>query len=250
MAQKLWFLAILACGGALLWPLAPSQVRKGIYRYLFTDRIWAPIEILLTTPPDYPVDSPLALYDLTIPVSSKLELEANPPDSLRQYVRAVFTYRGKSHPVKIKVRGDTEHHWAGITRSWRVRFRKDDLFDGIRRLNLIRPKHRSKLEMYLNNWLAREMGLLAPRGTSVRLRINGGDQGVYYQVEQTDEFFLFSQQRTFGEIYDSDRTVHHEKMHSFLEPATWSKMTVFTEESRENMDILADLSSLLGPTDL
>ncbi len=230
---------------------APPFARRGLWRYLLKDRILAPVEIILSTPPENHESTRLPVYDLSIPSSSMTELESDPPASLRQYAPASFTFDGDTHRVKVKVRGDTRHHWAGRNKSWRVRFRKADMFGGRRRLNLIVPKGRSKLEGYLTDWMGRQMGLLAPRGEFIHLRINGQYAGVRYAVEQTDEFFLFDKQRTFGEVYDSDGSRYRAGLDgrgsdfSFFVPEYWTKMIAFTEESGGDMAPLERLCSLV-----
>ena len=41
------------------------------------------------------------------------------------------------YEVKARIRGDLQIHWKGKYQSWRVRFPKDDLFHGVKSLNLI-----------------------------------------------------------------------------------------------------------------
>lgn len=101
----------------------------------------------------------------------------------KETVPAVFIYDGTEYAVQVRYRGDSANHWTRKKRSWQVKFNNDHLFRGIKTLKLILPGDRHYFVEDLNNYRAEKFGLAVPDTDYVRLKINGSDSGVYYQVE-------------------------------------------------------------------
>ena len=182
--------------------------------------------------------SELPLYHLYIKPNTLAELEEllprqkehEPglgilPQSARIYKPANFEYKGKNWPVRIRFRGDNPIHWRTRKQSWRVKFSKDDIFNGARRIDLINPKSADMLTDYLAMWLAERMGLLAPKITFVNLKLNHRHMGVYQETEHIDKYFLENHGRPVGNIYgEKDKKPNWFGVYSiYTDVAFWRK---------------------------
>lgn len=77
---------------------------------------------------------------------------------------AKFYENNKVYNVKIRMRGDFSMHWKmKFYKSWRIKFKKDDLFHGIRALNLIVASDRAFFFESIGFHMARSEGLLSFR---------------------------------------------------------------------------------------
>jgi len=85
--------------------------------------------------------------------------------------------------IKIRYRGLSPDHWSKEQKSYRLKFTKDDLFQGQRELNLIIPIDRFYFIEPLNSYRAKKMGLPVAEFKFVRLKINNKDSGVYLASE-------------------------------------------------------------------
>ncbi len=106
------------------------------------------------------------------------------------YFKARFLNNGITYNVKIKLRGLLPNHWMGEKKSWKIKFKKENYFNGQRVLNLVIPSDRDYVKEHLAYFTARKLGVLTPDSKFVILKINGQNQGVYFQVEQFGKEFL------------------------------------------------------------
>ena len=117
-------------------------------------------------------------------------------DDGKEWANANFTADGKTYKVKVRVRGDIFNHWAYSKKSWRVKFSKDDLFNGIREMNLIIPEDRSWFAEFVNVYRMRKFNLLHPPMEFVTVSMNGSKPLLYTQIEHWTKEMLEKQGRS------------------------------------------------------
>lgn len=204
-----------------------SALRTEDLRTVLTHPYWdRAVAERATTVPRYPPDAHtvaetgegtldgLPLYELFIKPNSLYALQSllpvkkehEPflgflPESGRVYQPASFAHRGRKWKADIRFRGDSAFHWMGKKQSWRIKFPKDDLFNGVRRIDLINPKAANCISDYMAMRLAQGMGLMAPDIRFVNLWVNHRRMGVYQETELIEKFFLQKRGRSVGNIY-------------------------------------------------
>src|SRR3989338_197016 len=62
-------------------------------------------------------------------------------EDAKEWVDGTLIADDREYDVKVRVRGDIFNHWAYRKKSWRIEF-KDELFNGIKEINLIIPEDR------------------------------------------------------------------------------------------------------------
>jgi len=138
--------------------------------------------------PYYFLPSDLPEYKLEIKDKDLETLNENLPNYYtpfsekdRVYVSAKFYADGVEYDVEIRYRGDFSPHWLYRKKSLRVRFDKDDYYNGMREINLIIPKERNFLSEQYSNYLAKKIGIVSMDTEFIRLKINNGSYGIYFQ---------------------------------------------------------------------
>ncbi|OGN00911.1 MAG: hypothetical protein A3B91_01235 [Candidatus Yanofskybacteria bacterium RIFCSPHIGHO2_02_FULL_41_29] len=147
--------------------------------------------------------SDLPLYHVFIDIQNVEKLNNSVPvdlekmdygflsDSNKNYVNAYFAGDdGYQSKIKIRYRGLMQNHWQAEQKSLKIKFPSDNLFQGMRELNLIIPLDRGYFVSALNSYRAEKMGVLAPDIKFVRLNINKRDFGVYLASEAWSTEFL------------------------------------------------------------
>ncbi|MBT4160132.1 MAG: hypothetical protein HOC70_04195 [Gammaproteobacteria bacterium] len=157
------------------------------------------------------------------------KLDSAQPISGQRYVSARLFKGGDVVKVKARHRGDFAYHWGFFKRSWRIKTKRDDLFQGMRRFNLIAPKTAFLYSNHIGYELARLIGLLAPKSAVVNLNLNGHHQGVHLLVEQISESTLRNAGRLPGDIYSGDELYGLDiwtglDRQLFESPGLWRKM--------------------------
>ncbi len=146
--------------------------------------------------------APIDRLDLYLDPEREAQLNRALPESGRDYVDgALITGPNQAQPVELKYRGDFYWHWALEKKSWRVKTKKSELWNGMRRFNLVVPKSPALIEGHLSYWLAREIQLLAPRSGIMELWINGSNRGIHTLVEQPEELLLRHAERMPSDLY-------------------------------------------------
>ena len=75
------------------------------------------------------------------------------------FVPAVFNFQDYTSDIEIRYRGWASNHWINAQRSLLVKFPRENLFNGIKSLDLIVPRDRGYLIDILNNERLRRHGL-------------------------------------------------------------------------------------------
>lgn len=144
-------------------------------------------------------------YSLTIRPEHLRELEEHIHD--REYlVPAEFSFEGRTWQVQVRYRGRSTRYEP--KKPWQVRFDKEDLFQGAKRLELLAAyKDGGYLTEKLWYDVAASVGLKVPRARFVHLTVNGRYEGVYTEVESIDKAFLKAH------AMDSDGDIYRCGMH-------------------------------------
>lgn len=139
--------------------------------------------------------SDLPTYHIIISRSNVEELNSSLPidasslkygtldEDSKHYVNAYFVSQNYQSEIKIRYRGLMPNNWHAEKKAYRIKFPKDNLFNGMRALNLFIPNDRGYFLGALNTYRAQKLGLLATDVKFVRVYINNRDAGVYLASE-------------------------------------------------------------------
>ncbi|MBN2377746.1 MAG: CotH kinase family protein [Sedimentisphaerales bacterium] len=212
-------LAGLAGGGVVYF--SPNTARR-IYKYVIHGRIIAPISIALAAPGENRKSTQLPIFELDIQYRYIDQLNEdllqnkyafrntlktdtrNSSDQLasyQYYKPAIFRHHGIRYPVEIRYRGDNPDHREGHQKSWRVKLKKHDRFEGCRLFNLINPKSPTAMTIEMGYDLARRLDLLCPKSYFVHKVVNRKYTGVSLFIEQIDKHFLINHRLPEGNLY-------------------------------------------------
>ena len=159
------------------------------------------------------------------------QLNSDLPVSGAEYVDGGLSTDGSAvQEVDVRYRGDSVYHWAYWKKSWRVKTKKDELFMGMRKFNLIATRSKNLLNNHFAYRLANHMGLISPYSEVVNVVLNGKLLGVYILTEQLDESTIRRHDKMPGDVYSGDIAGRDRyKGHSvdiFDQPGAWTKVAV------------------------
>ncbi len=140
-------------------------------------------------------------YGLILETVEKAKARGRLTDDLKQWAKAKFIHEGVVRDIKLRIRGDLSNHWSGPRKSWRIKIKGDDAFDGIREFNLILTSDGKGLSDHFCYRLFDRLGVMTLRDKYVVLRINGVLQGVYWQVEQVGAPLLAHHKKPDGSVF-------------------------------------------------
>ncbi len=159
----------------------------------------------------------LPVYELRIKQAAMKKLEEGFPapadaamkwtfirDVAHDYVSAAFWHGEKKLNVNARYRGDSYYHWGKIKKSWRIKFKREGLFNSQRRINLVSPKFAARVQNYLSYMYAHRLGVPAPLCYFSHVRLNGAYLGAMLFIEQVDKHFLINHRFPEGKIYYGD----------------------------------------------
>ncbi len=171
-------------------------------------------------------------------------LTSNLPHSGRRYIDSILMNNNKSYKIKARFRGDFVYHWAYQKKSWRLKTKKNNLYNGIRTINLIAPK---QFNNYLSSKLANYFEVIYPYAEMVNLYVNNKDHGTHALIEQLSEITLRRHRRMPGDIYTGEsigRDRYHPAINLFDIPGVWRKTAVnnhYPDEHNKPIDFLITL---------
>jgi hypothetical protein len=151
-----------------------------------------------------PDDDLLPEIKLYVEGEHQASLNANLPKSGRDYYSAYLKYRGKRQKVKVHYVGDNYFHWHYKQKSWRVKTKKDELIDGIRKINLKNPVYITTFYESLAQDMAKELGLISSITFPIRFYLNDLFTGVYMFQEPIGESLMRRSGRMPGSVYSGD----------------------------------------------
>ena len=128
-------------------------------------------------------------------------------------------------PVKIRIKGDREIHWAQSDRwSYRVQVRGKNTIFGMKKFSLHRPVTKN----YIHEWIFHQMlkaeGIISLRYNFVTLKVNGKNMGVYAIEEHFDKRLIENNERRDGPILKGDEDVHSVEMPDM---SSWLPISVY-----------------------
>jgi len=188
---------------------------------------------------------PIQLY---VSTASLADLNHRLPDSGFKYKKGQLVYNEGLYPVKVRYRGDGSYHWGYWKKSWRIKTNRAELFDGMRKFNLIAPRTPELFNNHLGHRLATYMGLIAPKSEVVPVLINGGFEGIYALTEQLEESTLRRTGRMPGDLYAGDIAGRDGfkgmNLQLFEHPGAWRKIALnnhYPEEANQPLKRLLEL---------
>ncbi len=205
--------------------------------------------------PYYLLSSDLPVYYLEIDPDDLKKLNENLPEAYadeehlteeyKDYVPAKFFFDDKEYKVEVRYRGDTSAHWSADKKSWLIKFDKDNLFKGMKKIHLILPFDRGYLIEHFNNYRAQKLGLMVPESGFSILRVNGKNNGTYFMIEGWDKE-LVSKENTPDEtnLYElaENTWMFNRIVDRFGELGFWLKEI---ENQNEKIDNYAEFNLLL-----
>ena len=120
--------------------------------------------------------------------------------SLKKYVRATVTYKGKDVPIKLRLKGDWVDHLKGDKWSFRIKVTGSNAFRGLKSFSIQSPHTRSFLHEWFMHQVYLREGVLTTRYDFVPIVINGKSMGVYALEEHFDKQLVESKNRREGPI--------------------------------------------------
>lgn len=191
----------------------------------------------------------LRALQLYVPEGSEQALLKELPHSGRTYVEAALQYPdGDIHEVKVKFRGDHFWHFAGRKQSLRIKTKKKHLHERTRALNLNAPKQPDQISGHLSLVLARQLGLITPRGELVELYVNGMYRGLHLMFEQMEEMTLRTNGKMPGDFFAGDlvkRDRYRGLTNKLFENAgVWDKIAINNHFEIEEAAALEELVAL------
>ena len=195
-------------------------------------------------------DEGFEVVDFIIPEQSAANLMANFPLNVKKWEPAYFKYPdGSFRKVKIKYRGDNPKNWRYQKKSLRVEVKKKRLINNQRVINFLQPNEQNFFATYISYFLGKQVGLLTPDSSIVEMRINGENQGIYFQIAHVDEIMLRRNNSMpvniyKGEQYYTERTIGR-SVYLFNNPYLWSKLAVFNQREDDDYQDLQRLINLL-----
>ncbi|MBF0326584.1 MAG: CotH kinase family protein [Alphaproteobacteria bacterium] len=199
-----------------------------------------------------PVDSPLPSFKLILEPAAIAAVEQQVRHSIavgrlvrsdHDWHKAVLVTKDASYKVKVRLRGDLGAHWKGAHKSWRVRFQKDELFNGIRELDLIVADDKALEIERLAQVRARAMGLIGMPSGFVVLDVNHQDRGVYYWLEQPNKEMLEKLNLPDGEIFSGANTWLDDRFTRFGGGYEWGSYPAGWEANIHRQGAVANAAS-------
>lgn len=178
--------------------------------------------------------------DNYLPGMDDLLLEEN-----RVYVPAQLVIAGRKYDVEVRYRGGGFPHWSYDKKSLRIKFAKNDLFNGKSLISLVIPLERDYMIGEFNNFRAKRLGLTVLDSGFVTVSLNGSKPSLYWEAEHfTKEFVEANELSGDANLY-SDGDFWKQQIYTDL--GYWKK---FLEDpaqtSKDNYSELNQFLSILN----
>ncbi|MEE2886689.1 MAG: CotH kinase family protein [Planctomycetota bacterium] len=192
----------------------------------------------------------LRLVSLFVQEGDIAHLNSNLPHSGFQEVDGKIWHGNQPIDCEVRYRGDFAQHWGYAKKSWRIKTKRSQLWEGMRKFNIIAPKYDEQLNNYFGYKLASQMGLIAPRTELVQLAVNGKLRGVHVLVEQLEELTLRANGYMPGDIYAGEMVSKDEYAGIFNavfeHPRLWEKAAINNHYAIDHATPMVELTRLLN----
>jgi len=185
----------------------------------------------------------LPIYELSISPQNIERMNSVLPESpfmsgmdedSKLWVSGYFRTNDYEGNVKVRYRGNLSTHWNAYQKSYAIKFPKDNLFHGMRSINIVIPYKRNYIGMMLHDYRAEKLGLIHPSESLVRFEVNGADTGVLYTFEDwSQEWIEKMPMSALSTIYgiDEGSTPSRERWKSWnaIEPVDFDPLETLEE---------------------
>jgi hypothetical protein len=190
-------------------PAIAEFVKKQIIASTFVERVQETLSIqppIKPSLPEFQVNLPPATLRGTELLSRQLVEKGFMSELDEIWFPGRLAFANENYDVKLRLRGLLSNHWSGPKKSWSAKFKKDHLFRGYRRINLVLPDDKGYEAEHLAFVMARRLGLLAPDSGFSTVRMNGVDMGLYFWFEHFTKEMLERHNHPNGTIIAHSRT--------------------------------------------
>jgi uncharacterized protein YjbI with pentapeptide repeats len=118
-----------------------------------------------------------------------------------EYINAKIRYRGKTVPVKLRLKGRTSYQHQAVDKwSMRVKVKGDATLFRMKRFSLMDPMRRNLMHTWFFRQAMRKEGVISKRYKFVDVSINGTSKGLYAVDEYYDKVMLENNHRKEGPV--------------------------------------------------
>ena len=108
-------------------------------------------------------------------------------EAQKKYFKGKITYRDKTIPIKIRLKGDWTDHLESNKWSFRIIIDEGFDFKGIRKFSIQHPTTRSFLKEWLFHKIFKDENIVTPKYEFISTSINNENLGIYAFEEHFDE---------------------------------------------------------------
>jgi len=105
----------------------------------------------------------LPVWEIQLSGRKLAALNRDLPASGRIYQSGTIIINSSPYPARFRFRGDGFWHWKSKQKSWKIKLKGDQRFEGKREFNLVNPRTTTTLIWPLTSYVANSMGLKTPR---------------------------------------------------------------------------------------
>jgi parallel beta-helix repeat protein len=179
------------------------------YAFYLKDFIWNglvvnPVINVLTVREENLSSTRLPVWEIQLAPRKLAALNNNLPASGRTYQSGTIIINSSPFPARFRFRGDGFWHWGSKQKSWKIKLKGDQRFEGKKEFNLINPRELSTLFWPITAHVAGSMGLATPRVQHVHARLNGRYLGLMLLVENLDHDFISHHDLPEGALYEDE----------------------------------------------
>lgn len=141
-----------------------------------------------------------------------------------KYINAKIQYRGKTVPVKLRLKGSTAYQHQAVDKwSMRIKVKGDATLFGMKNFALMDPIRRNLMLTWFFRETMRKEGVISKRYKFVDVSINGTPKGVYALDEYYNKYMLENNHRREGPVIRfAQKAVFVEKPQGF--PSEWNDL--------------------------
>lgn len=163
-----------------------------------------PITNVLFTKDENLSTTKLPIWEIQLSGRKLAALNRDLPSSGRIYQSGNVIINSSPFPARFRFRGDGFWHWKSKQKSWKIKLRGGQRFEGKREFNLVNPRSTTTLIWPLTSYVAKSIGLKTPRLQHVHARLNGQYLGLLYLVENFDHDFIAQNGLPEGALYEDE----------------------------------------------